>query len=90
LRELLSLLEVEDVRDLKSVFKEEVYEDRKPHELCHSAKDGIDLNSLLQEIIDKAVYKKDYEVITKKMLFEEVPYETPIKALQTIVNYKLF
>lgn len=48
------------------------------------------MNSLLQEIIDKAVYKKDYETITEKMLFEEVPYETAIKALQTIVNQKLF
>ena len=68
----------------------EVLEVRKPHEQCRSAKDGIDMNALLQEIIDKDIYKKDYEDITAKMLFEDIPYATAIKALQKIVNYKLF
>lgn len=48
------------------------------------------MNSLLQEIVDKAVYKKDYEDITQKMLFEEVPYQIAILALQKIVDCKLF
>lgn len=68
----------------------EVFDERKPHEQCHSAKDGIDMNVLLQEIIDKDIYKKDYEDITAKMLFEDVPYSTAIKTLQKIVDYKLF
>ena len=88
--DIYKLCEIVNIdNNIKSLIKK-VYEDRKPHELCHSAKDGIDKNSLLQEIIDKSVYKKDYETITEKMLFEEVPYETAIKTLQNIVNYKLF
>lgn len=75
--------------DLKSLVQD-VYEDRKPVEQCHSAKEGIAVNSLLQEIIEKAVYKKDYEDITEKMLFEEVPYDIAIQALQNIVDYELF
>ena len=61
---------------------------KKPHKQCRSAKDGIDMNILLQEIIDKDIYKKDYEDITAKMLFEDVPYISAIKALQRIVDYK--
>lgn len=75
--------------DLKQLVKE-VYEERKPHEQCRSAKDSVDMNALLQEIINKNVYKNDYEDITSKMLFEEVPYDTAIKALQKIIDNKLF
>ena len=48
------------------------------------------MNSLLQEIIDKEVYKKDYQDITVKILFDKVEYETAIEALKTIVDFKLF
>lgn len=75
--------------DLK-LLSREVFEERKPHEQCHSAKDGIDMNALLQDIIDKDIYKKDYEDITTKILFEDIPYATAIKALQKIIDYRLF
>ena len=75
--------------ELKELIKA-VYEDRKPHKQYRSAKEGVDMNRLLQEIIDKEVYKKDYQDITEKMLFEEVPYDTVIKNLQKIVNERLF
>lgn len=48
------------------------------------------MNALLQEIINKGIYKNDYEDITSKMLFEEVSYDTAIEALQTIIDNKLF
>ena len=63
----------------------DVREERKPHVNCRSAKDGIDMNALLQEIVDKAVYKQDYEDITAKILFEEVPYETAAAALRRMM-----
>ena len=88
--DIYKLSEIVTINDDLKVLIQEVYEDRKPHELCHSAKDGIDMNSLLQEIIDKAIYKKDYEDITVKMLFEEVSYDVAIKALKTIADYSLF
>ena len=76
----------EDMKHLAS----KVYEERKPHTQCRSAKDDVDMNVLLQEIIDKDIYKKDYEDITSKMLFEDVSYNTAITTLQKIVDYSLF
>lgn len=67
-----------------------VYEERKPHVNCRSAKDGIVMNALLQEIIDRAAYKPDYEDITRKLLFEDVSYDTAIAAVQKIVDNKIF
>ena len=69
---------------------QDVREERKPHINCHSAKDGIDMNTLLQEIVDKAVYKQDYDDITAKILFETVPYETAVTALRQIIASGIF
>lgn len=74
---------------IKKLVKE-VYEDRKNVVSCRSAKEGIDMNKLLQEIIDKNIYQSDYEDVTSKMLFEEVSYETAINSLQDIVNKRIF
>ena len=92
-RHIYDIFKLSDIVSLDSNLKQlvsEVFDERKPHEQCRSAKDGIDMNVLLQEIIDKDIYKKDYENITEKMLFEDVPYSTAIKTLQKIVDYKLF
>lgn len=92
-RHIYDIYKLSDIVSLDANLKQlvsEVFEERKPHEQCRSAKEGIDMNALLQEIIDKEIYKKDYEDITAKMLFEDVPYITAIKTLQRIVDYKLF
>ena len=92
-RHIYDLYKLSDIVSLNADLKQlvsEVFEERKPIERCRSAKDGVDMNALLQEIIDKDVYKKDYEELTSKMLFEEVPYSTAIKMLQKIVDHKLF
>ena len=92
-RHIYDIFKLSDIVSLDSNLKQlvsEVFDERKPHEQCRSAKDGIDMNVLLQEIIDKDIYKKDYENITEKMLFEDVPYATAIKTLQKILDYKLF
>ena len=92
-RHIYDLYKLSDIVSLNADLKQlvsEVFEERKPIERCRSAKDGVDMNALLQEIIDKDVYKKDYEELTSKMFFEEVPYSTAIKTLQKIVDYKLF
>ena len=57
---------------------------------CRSAKDGIDMKALLQEIVDEAVYRQDYEDITAKILFENVPYETATTALRKIIASGIF
>ena len=92
-RHIYDIYKLSDIVSLDANLKQlvsEVFEERKPHEQCRSAKEGIDMNALLQDIIDKEIYRKDYEEITAKMLFEDVPYITAIKTLQRIVDYKLF
>ena len=84
---LYNIVEINE--GLKQLVKE-VYIEREPNKQCRSAKAGVDMNTLLQEIIDKDVYKKDYEERTSKMLFEYVPYSEAIEVLQKIADYKLF
>lgn len=88
--DIYKLLDVVTLDDTMKRLVREVREERKPHVNCRSAKDGIDLNALLQEIVEKAVYKSDYEEITSKILFEVVPYETAVRALQIIINSGVF
>lgn len=88
--DIYKLLGVVTLDDSMKELVQSVREERKPHVNCRSAKDGIDMNALLQEIIDKAIYKQDYEEITEKILFEEVPYETAAIALRTILESGIF
>ena len=88
--DIYKLLDVVTLDDSMKELAQSVREERKPHVNCRSAKEGIDMNALLQEIIDKAIYKQDYEEITEKILFEEVPYETAASALQTILESGIF
>lgn len=84
------LLDVVTLDDAMKKLVQDVREERKPHVNCRSAKNGIDMNALLQEIVSKAVYRQDYEDITAKILFEEVPYETVTAALQKIIDSGIF
>ena len=68
----------------------QVYDERTGVKNCYSAKDGIDMNALLQEIVDNEVYKKDYQDITEKILFDKVDYSTAIKGLRKVIEFKLF
>lgn len=44
----------------------EVREVRKLSSNCPSAQDGVDVSGLLREIIDKEVYREDYEYLTER------------------------
>lgn len=88
--DIYKLLDVVEINNELRQLALEVREDRKKHKTCLSAQDGVDINSLLQEIIDKDVYKSDYESITSSLLFEEIEYHTVVKALQIIIDSKLF
>ena len=88
--DIYKLSEIVPLDDELKALAKEVYIEREPHEQCRSAKPGVEVNKLLQEIIDVEAYKKDYEDITMKMLFEEVDYETAVSKLQQVVKYGLF
>lgn len=68
--DVYKLLEIVPLDDKLKALAKEVYIEREPHEQCRSAKPWVEMNKLLQEIIDVEAYKKDYEDITMKMLFE--------------------
>lgn len=88
--DIYKLLEVVTLNDSVKELVQSVREERKPHVNCRSAKDDIDMNLLLQEILNKAIYKQDYEGITAKILFEEVPYEIAADALRKIIESGVF
>ncbi|MBQ4620253.1 MAG: nucleotidyl transferase AbiEii/AbiGii toxin family protein [Clostridia bacterium] len=87
IHKLLGGVEIND--DLKKLMLA-VREERKPHKTCHSAQDSVDMNVLLQEIVDKGVYKADYKDITETLLFDSVSYETAIEAIREIIASGLF
>ncbi len=90
LYDLYKLMDIVTIdRDLAELMWQ-VREERKPHQNCHSAKEGVDLRELLGEITEKDVYKRDYEEITEALLFEKVDYTTVKQALQAIVDSSLW
>ena len=74
---------------LKELVKD-VRADRKPHELCYSAKDGVNVQEMLEDIVKSGVYKEDYETITRIMMFKYLPYDEAIKALDVIIESQVF
>ena len=75
--------------NLKTLVRE-VREDRKKNNLCYSAQDNMDIPKILMEIIEKDIYKKDYESITKAMMFKYIPYSEVINVLRIIIESGLF
>lgn len=69
----------------------DVRQDRALNErLCPSASPEINISELLFEILEKKVYKRDYEVLTKNILGEDVSYETAVTAVLHIAKGGLF
>ena len=87
LHQLLGVVKLDD--DLKELIAA-VREERKPHKTCLSVQDGVDMKELLGEIIDKDVYREDYENVTETLLFEPLPYRDAIGALAKIRDSGLF
>lgn len=84
---LLSVVEIND--DLKKLAVS-VAEERKPHSRSLSVQDGTDIKAVLREIVEKNIYESDYKAITESLLFEPVPYETAVKALNIVLESGLF
>lgn len=84
---LLTAVALDD--SLKALVKE-VREERKPLKKSFSAQDDVNVSELLREIIEKQVYKKDYEENTQELLTKRVPYEEAIKAIEKIIVSGVF
>ena len=83
--DIYKLLNVVILNDDLKTLAVEVAAERQTHPACLSAQAGIDIAKLLREIIDKKVYKEDYDSITSALLFEPVEYDVAIKALDTVL-----
>lgn len=84
---LLSVVEIND--ELKNLAAS-VADERRPHSRSLSVQDGTDIKAVLREIVEKNIYESDYKTITESLLFESIPYETAIKALNTVLESGLF
>lgn len=63
---------------------------RKIRSHCPSAADGVNISEKLRQIIKDETYKKDYEDVTEKLLFEKVTYAQTIDTLQKIIEKNVF
>ncbi len=88
--DLSRLLEKVSLDEKLKALVKDVRADRKPHALCYSAQNGVDVPQILTDILRSGVYKEDYEKITKIMMFKYLPYEQAIKALETIIESGVF
>lgn len=73
-----------------SELVQEVRNLREPLPVCPSAKTGVCINDILAEIVDKEIYRDDYETVTKRFLFTYLPYETVIGGIGEIIDRGYF
>ena len=75
--------------ELKVLVKQ-VRKMRSQRSTCPSAAQGVDIPSLLREIIEKEFYKDDYSEITTYFQRHTVSYENAIDAVKTIAESGVF
>ncbi|MDD3170125.1 MAG: nucleotidyl transferase AbiEii/AbiGii toxin family protein, partial [Eubacteriales bacterium] len=73
----------------KALVKE-VRNVRSKSPICPSAKEDVVIPELLKEIVDKEIYKMDYEVLTTRLLDDDVSYKTAISAILQIAGTDIF
>lgn len=88
--DLYKLLDVVVINDELANLAKTVCAERKEHKTCLSAQDDINMNLLLKEILEKDVYKQDYENITSALLFKPLKYEDAVTVLKKVTDEKLF
>lgn len=88
--DIYKLLSVVEINDELKKLAASVADERRPHSRSLSVQDGTDIKAVLREIVEKNIYESDYKTITESLLFEPVPYETAIKALNTVLESGLF
>lgn len=70
---------------------DEVREDRMSSKNNPSAQLEYDINEMLKDIIDKRFYERDYNFITKKLLYEDYSYDEAISnGIAKIISTDVF
>lgn len=88
--DIYKLLGIVELNDELKWLNIAVREERRCDKFCASAKDDVDFRALLNDIIEKEIYRADYENITASLLFDNVSYDTAIQALKAILEFNLF
>ncbi|MBQ5989912.1 MAG: nucleotidyl transferase AbiEii/AbiGii toxin family protein [Oscillospiraceae bacterium] len=88
--DIYKLSEIVTVDDNLKSLASSVADERRTHKTCLSVQDGKNAAEVLREIIDKKIYKDDYDTITIPLLFESVSYDTAVSALERILNAGIF
>ena len=76
--------------DAFATLVEEVRAHRAKMTICPSAQPGVSISCLLKEILDKGVYRQDYDTITNYFQNHPLPYDKAIKAIQQIIDFGIF
>ena len=71
---------VKNVRDVRA----------KNEALCPSAMPDISIPVILNEILSKEIYKRDYNDITLRILDEEIPYDVAKQAIYDVIKEGMF
>lgn len=68
---------------------EQVREHRSHLTICPSAKEDVDIKSLVMDFLDKEYYKNDYNAVTRLLISDDVTYEQTAITLKEIIG-KMF
>lgn len=88
--DIYKIIEAYGITDEMRTLFPIVKEARRKIDICTSAKENLDLKSVLQSIVVKEVFKQDYIDITSELLFSPVSYESAVTGLERIVQSDLF
>lgn len=90
LYDIYKILEYTTPDSSLSQLIQEVRQMREPLSICPSAAQDICINDILKEIVEKEVYRNDYDKITGKLLFTYVPYDKVINSITNIIDNGYF
>ena len=88
--DIYKLISVVEINDELKKLAVSVADERRPHSRSLSVQDGTDIKAVLREIVEQNIYESDYKTRTESLLFEPVPYETAVEALNTVLESGLF
>lgn len=88
--DIYKLSEIVTVDDTLKALALSVADERRPHKMCLSVQEGANVTEILREVIDKKIYKEDYDTITVPLLFETISYDTAVSALENVLQDGIF
>lgn len=88
-RHLYDIYKIVDAIGVNKEVKRIIPEVRKVRSelsICPSAQENVSVTEILNEIIERQVYKKDYNDVTLGLLFVPETYDTVITGIQKIID----